>query len=111
MDYWRYTPVGAIASIIKHDVERFADEEVRRDDQLQENGRDQGAVQKGIGVILFIMAVSLVSFVFNLIGIVYEFKCQYVTLGVVSIIGLFFGLPIGLIFYLVYLVNPSICAK
>jgi hypothetical protein len=66
---------------------------------------------KTIGVLVTIMIVMLVITILNIVGIVYEFKCNYTILGVASIIGLFFGIPIGMIFYIIYLVNPSICQK
>ena len=53
--------------------------------------------------------LSITVFVLNIVGIVYEFKCNYTVLGALSIVALFFGLPVGMIFYIVYLINPAIC--
>ena len=97
--------MGAVASVIKHDVERFGDV------TYEEKQGTKGELRRALGVIVFILLISIVIFVLNIVGIVYEFKCKYIALGIVSIVGMFFGLPIGLIFYIVYLVNPSICSE
>jgi hypothetical protein len=83
-DLLNLVPAVAMARAVRNDIETFVQEDVNA-------------------------TLSLVVFVLNIVGIVYEFRCKYTLLGVISILGLFFGLPIGMIFYIVYLVNPSIC--
>ena len=103
-NYFHYTPASLLYNKIQTELSRNKEGYV--------NNKNISTNASGaIGVIVTIMIVMLVITILNIIGIVYEFKCKYTMLGVTSIIGLFFGMPIGMIFYIVYLVNPSICKK
>lgn len=60
-------------------------------------------------IMIIVILLGVLVFVLNIVGIVYAFSCKHVAVGVIAIIGLFFGLPIGMVYYLIYLCNPSIC--
>lgn len=109
--YLNYTPIVALARLAHHDVERFM-EQAKLGERLTDDGVDAETspnVTRAVALVVFLFVLSLVVFALNIVGIVYEFKCKYTVLGVLSIVALFFGLPVGMIFYLVYLINPAIC--
>lgn len=64
-----------------------------------------------IALLIVLFVVMIIVSILNIVGIIYQFKCKYTILGILSTIGLFFGLPFGMIFYIIYLVNPSICKE
>ena len=99
-NYFDYTPASLLYQKVKSELS-----------QNKEGYANRKISSKANGFLVTIMMVMLVITVLNIVGIVYEFKCNYTILGVFSIIGLFFGIPIGFVFYIVYLVNPSICLK
>ena len=119
-DLLNLVPAVAIARAVRNDVETFMQDDVNAtlasgssDATTMEDGTTQVEISSGakrmLGFAAIAVILSIVVFVLNIVGIVYEFRCKYTLLGVISILGLFFGLPIGMIFYIVYLVNPGIC--
>lgn len=120
-DLLNLVPAVAMARAVRNDIETFVQEDVNAtlasesshatttDDGGSTQVEISGGAKRALGFVAIALILSLVVFVLNIVGIVYEFRCKYTLLGVISILGLFFGLPIGMIFYIVYLVNPSIC--
>ena len=121
-DLLNLVPAVAMARAVRNDIETFVQEDVNAtlasgsspatttdDGGGSTQVEISGGAKRALGFVAIALILSLVVFVLNIVGIVYEFRCKYTLLGVISILGLFFGLPIGMIFYIVYLVNPSIC--
>ena len=102
--YFDYTPASLLYNKVKTNLLRKTEGYVNKKN-ISMNA------DSAVGFIITIVIIMLVITIVNIIGIVYEFKCKYINLGIASIVGMFFGFPIGLIFYMVYLVNPSICRK
>ena len=99
-----YTPAALIYNKMKTD---FAESGEGYEDENTTNTSSSFMVLFSFIILIFFIIIPIL----NIVGIVYEFRCNYITLGVVSIIAALIGIPIGLIFYIVYLINPSICQK
>ena len=113
--YFEYSPVKAIYDKIVIDVVQLRQYHVIREgftgngicDKL--NCANPALASELLVVFVLCLIVGLILFVLNIMGIVKAFGCQHIAVAVLSIIGMFFGIPIGTIYYIVYLCNPSIC--
>ena len=105
--YIEYTPAKAVYDKVVVDVQEVIEEGYSTHRQSVEMSTNAPAA---LMVVMLVAAlIGLLIFVLNIVGICVQFKCKQVTLGVVSIVGLLFGLPIGTIYYLVYLFHPDVC--
>ena len=115
--YIEYTPAKAIYDKVFVDVQEVI---VAKPKEAYRNYTNTGtnfagdtfaasAIGSTLAIMVFALIFGLVVFVLNIMGICAEFKCKQVALGVVSIIGLLFGIPIGAVYYFVYLCHPEIC--
>lgn len=111
--YIEYTPAKALYDKVFVDVQEVAvnPKEAYRNAKHHRSVTSHNAVAANTAVAIMVIALifGLVVFVLNIMGICAEFKCKQVALGVVSIIGLLFGIPIGAVYYFVYLCHPEIC--
>ena len=106
--YIEYTPAKAVYDKVVVDVQEVVEEGYTSTHKQSVKTPTKAAA--GLMVVMLVAAlIGLLIFVLNIVGICVQFKCKQVTLGVVSIVGLLFGLPIGTIYYLVYLFHPDVC--
>ena len=108
--YIEYTPAKAVYDKVFVDVQEIAvnPKEAYRNHQSV-TSHNAVAADTAVAIMVIALIFGLVVFVLNIMGICAEFKCKQVALGVVSIIGLLFGIPIGAVYYIVYLCHPEIC--
>ena len=85
------------------------EKETKKANENTDNVKDEVKARSILTTFIIIIVVMIIITILNIIGTIYAFICDYTILGIVSVIGLFFGIPIGMVFYIVYLVNPSIC--
>lgn len=116
--YIEYTPVKSIYDKVLVDMKYVQSREAFRSETRTIDGyhnthlnpEEARAILGSVtAVVIISLLVGVAVFVLNIVGIVCAFQCKQVALGVISIIGMFFGLPIGLVYYIVYLCNPGIC--
>ena len=112
--YIEYTPAKALYDKVFVDVQEVIvanQKETYRNAKHHRSVTSHNAVaaNTAVAIMVFALIFGLVVFVLNIMGICAEFKCSQIALGVVSIIGLLFGIPIGAIYYIVYLCHPEIC--
>ena len=108
-NYFKYTPASVLYNKVKKELFQNKENYVNKKKEKEKEKEKKKKKKKSniniltgflLTLLIFIGIIFVISlFVIDILGIIKAFKCNYTLIGIISILGIFFGFPGGLIFY------------